>query len=237
MVMAVEGTFDYVFVVPRGGSDTAWSGSLRDPLPTGEKRLLGHSPVISFSDYETDFGVPRTRIVLTPSGILSQKSEYSFPVDRSLARMLRPADVIHISRDGCAGLGLSVLRNSNLVAGVGAVTNVVLGNEISVRTPWDLVQHAEATFRVRDPEFDLYELPLEIAANGQTRLLYRARVRMGRYEAFVIHGALRGLPGTSECMSLSLIGVCPDCAASLTAQLLDRADAVQVPRGRDQGSS
>ena len=237
MVMANEGTFDYVFVVPADANEVTWPGSLRDPLPAGEKRLLGRAPVISFSDYETDLGVPRTRITLKSSGILSRKSEYSFPVDRALARMLRPADVIHISRDGCAGLGLSVLRDGELVAAVGAVTHVVLGNEISVRTPWDLVKGAEAAFRVRDSEFDFYELPLEITTGGQTRLLYRGRPRMGRYEAFVIHGFLRGMPGTSECMSLSLTGVCPDCAASLTAQLLDRADAVQVPRGRDQGSS
>jgi len=228
--MGAEGTFDYVFVVPASGRDKGWSGSLRDALPGNVNRLLGRAPVISFSDYETDFGVPRTRITLKSSGILSRTPEYSFPVDRAFARMLQPADLIHISRDSLAGLGLSVFRNGDLVAAVGAVTNVVLGTEISVRGAWDLVQQAEATFRVRDPEFQFYESPLEITTGGQTRLLYRASVRMGRYDVFVIHGSLRGMPGTSECMSLSFTGVCPDCAASLTAQLLDRADAVEVPR-------
>ena len=66
--------------------------------------------------------------------------------------MLRPGDALHISRTRCAGVGLSVLRESQLVAAAGAVSAVPLGAEVTVSHPGDLVRQAEAIFRVRDPD-------------------------------------------------------------------------------------
>jgi hypothetical protein len=84
--------------------------------------------------------------------------------------------------------------------------------------------------RTKCPNYRVLEYPVEARIGGETRLLHRARIHLGRYEIFVVHGFLPGMPGTAECLAISLIGVCTDCAASLTAPLLDAGDGFQITR-------
>jgi hypothetical protein len=154
----------------------------------------------------------------------------SFCIDRALTRMLRADDEVHVSRTATGGIGLSVLRAGELVGAVGAVTSVPLGEEVVVGCAGDLVEEAASVMRKRDPNYRVLEYPVEVRIGGETRLLHRARIHLGRYEILVVHGFLPGMPGTAECLAISLIGVCADCAASLTAPLLDAGDGFQITR-------
>jgi hypothetical protein len=113
-------------------------------------------------------------------------SSFSFNVDRELIAMLRPNDVLYISRTHCAGLGLSILRDGELVAAAGAVTCVPLGPTVSVRYPHELIEEAEAIFKARDPDYDIQNDPVE--PEGRRRCSLRAvtlvtdHINQGRME-------------------------------------------------------
>jgi hypothetical protein len=74
------------------------------------------------------------RVTLTATEKHAIASSFWFNVDRELIAMLRGSDVLHISRTHRAGLGLSVLRDGQLIAAAGAVMHVPLGT-VSVRHP------------------------------------------------------------------------------------------------------
>ena len=86
--------------------------------------------------------------------------------------MLRAKDVLYISRTHCEGLGLSVLRDGELIAAAGAVMHVPLGPPVNVRYPHELVEEAEAVFRARDPEYDTWNYPAQLRVG--TAVLCRA---------------------------------------------------------------
>jgi hypothetical protein len=70
----------------------------------------------------------------------------------------------------------------------------------------------------------MWECPVEVTTETGTRLLHRGRLPLGRYEVFVVHGFILG----RECVAITLPRVCPDCAATLTAPVLDKPDALQM---------
>jgi hypothetical protein len=247
------GTFDYVAIVPESGEDKAfWRVRLRTPIEvTGdqrkEKRLVGHSPMLEISDAEISPGtrtsrltgntsprVLRSRLTLTAeTSAYAAVASASFYVDRSLTMALCPHDTLCMARTHCGGLALSILRDGQLVAAAGAVSAVPLGECVHVRTPVDTIREAEEVFRKHDPEFAFGHLPVEIRIGGQTRLLYGGRRRMDSYDVYVEHGFYRGLPGTAECVAISLVGTCPDVVAIASAQLLDFPDALEIVQWRE----
>jgi hypothetical protein len=225
-VIHPSGLFEYAIEVPAGGrASSPWVARLLTPVAPLEQRLVGHAPTVELIDFEERPGVQRTRITLTaPDSVSATAREVSFAVDRGFATMMKPQDMVHVVRNGGGGLGISVLRQGLLVGAAGAVTSVPLGSAITVRRPIDLERQAEAIFRTRDHEYRMSECPVEVTTETATHLLHRARRTIGRYEVFVEHGFVE----TLECVALTLMGVCPDCAATLTALLLDKPDALQM---------
>jgi hypothetical protein len=49
------------------------------------------------------------------------------------------------------------------------------------------------------------------------------RRSLGDYDVGILHGFLRGEPGTDECATIALRGACPPEALDLSAQLLQEA--------------
>jgi len=219
MSISPEGTFDYVFKVsakPIG----RMQGTIRKPVFLDGRRLVGHAPVLIAEEYERQPWQLYARITLVASDSRALASFVSFSVDRPLLRALREGDLLNLTRTGCGGLGLSILRDNYLVAAAGAITRVPLGADVSARSPHDLTQQAEAIFQTRDPKYRLHDYPVELTIQGETRILHIGRPQIGPYEVFMRHGFLRGLPGTNECVSIERRGVCPDTCAHTTAQLL-----------------
>jgi hypothetical protein len=189
MVMATCGTFDYRFVVADGshGGTRQMQGMLREPIEGDQDRLLGHAPLLQTVEYHRE---KRQLLCLVTLTVTEKKhaiaSSFSFNVDRELIAMLRPNDVLYISRTHCAGLGLSILRDGELVAAAGAVTCVPLGPTVSVRYPHELIEEAEAIFKARDPDYDIQNYPVE--PEGRRRCSLRAvtlvtdHINQGRME-------------------------------------------------------
>lgn len=232
MVMHPTGTFDYVFVVPeepRNGSLRV-RGSLREPLQRSDRRLVGHAPILQTVEYQREPWQLYNRVTLKATDRWKGRANVaaaSFSVERGLIRMLRPGDLLHMTRTSCAGIGISVLRAGHLLAAAGAITSVPLGADVSARSPSDLIGQAEAIFRTRDPEYDLRDYPIEISIAGKNRILHGGRPTIGPYEIFVRHGFVSGIPGTAESASIERRGVCPDTAAHTSAQLLEE-EALQM---------
>lgn len=222
---AHESRLDYVVHVPDGARTVRrWSANLREPVPDGAKRAVGHEPEMTLDDFDERPGVCRTRITLAASDeAVAKFREISFTVDRNFADMLRPRDVMHIAQSYHDGVGVSVLRSGALVAAAGAVSAVPLGDSIVVRRPAEAGQ-VHAIYRARDPLYEEWEVPVQIETALGLRLLHRGRGELGGHDFFVVHGFVRGI----ECVAISLLGVCPDCAATLTAPLLTKPDAIRM---------
>ena len=123
------------------------------------------------------------------------------------------------------------MRHGELVAAVGAVTTVHLGDNFEARTPFDLLQEASKLFTKADPEFRFSEAPVEFIHKKQRRILFRGSCRVGEYEVVMWHGFLRGMPGTDESAAISRTGRPASSFASISAQLLeaDPAELIKWP--------
>lgn len=238
------GTFDYVATVPEepAGSSSDWDVRLRYPVKqTGsdilDRRLVGYAPRLRITDagLTPDPGpqcpsVMRSRLTFTAANQSDATvSAISFHVDRDLISLLHPGDDLHISRTSCAGLGLSVLRRGRLLAAVGAVTAVPLGNDFQAHHPWRLVEKAAAVFAKADREFEFRENPIEFVHKKQRRILLSGCCQLGPYAVFMWHGFLRGIPGTNESAAVCEASRQVPAFASLSAQLLE-ADPVEITR-------
>jgi hypothetical protein len=224
MVIAPEGTFDYVFDVDADLRTEPIRGRLRDPIGDTEcpTRLVGRTPLLSAVEYQREAWQLYARLTLVASDPENSVTRAVFSVQRGLVRVLRRGDVLHISRTGCGGLGVSILREGLLIAAAGAITAVPLGVGASARIPHDLVRQAEHVFQSRDAEYCMAEEPLELTIAGETRILTLGRPQMGPFDVFVRHGFLEGIPGTNESASIERRGVCPDTAAHTSAELIER---------------
>lgn len=228
-MISTSGTFDYTFVVPAGARTGSIRGVLRELPEADPARLLGHAPTLEAVEYQREAWQLYSRITLTASETLHAiASSLSFSVDRELIAMLRENDSFHISRTPRGGLGLSVIRDGNLIAAVGAVSYVPLGPDVSVHTPGDLVAQAEKIFQARDPNYLMIPYPTELTVEGATRIIHSGRLRMGPYEISVRHGVARGLPGVDGSVSIERCGVCPDAAAFVSAELLEQTGEVKI---------
>lgn len=204
------------------------------PIP----RLVGHAPTLEIVDagltpdvrVSPFTGTARPKVLLSriilraEGGEHGSAASFSFCIDQALANVLRPGDKLFMTRTLTTGLGLSIIRSGQLVAAAGAVANMLNGEGLDVGIPHDLIRQAELVFATVDPAFAFRELPIEVRVGTQRRVLNRGRAHIGAYEVFVEHGFYPGLPGTDECVAISLSGSCPDTAAISSAQLLEYSD-------------
>jgi hypothetical protein len=220
--MVNTNTFGYTAVVPEGprSSERRMTGSSLQSqfAPERDGTVLGVSPTIETIEHLSPDSTPLCRVIVSASQP-ALVSSASFSVDRELIRMLRPGDVVNITRTYHRGVGFSVLRDGELVVGVGAVTEVPLGSTVMADHAGDLVREAAKIFRTRDPEYQTAEWPLAITVNGITRIINRGIPTIGDYDIYIV----RRYDGVSDAIaSISRQGVCPDCAGSATASLMKR---------------
>ena len=253
MAISPSGTFNYAGIVPDSHVQSSGRWQLSDvsgaESSTGgdsivHNRLVGLQPSLEITDVgltpdvrvSPHTGNVRPKVLLSRLTLRSDSRDratiaaLSFCVDQALPRSWRGGDVLHVARTGCGGLGLSVLRGDRLITAIGAVTAVPHGGLVTVRIPREAIREAEDAFRRVDPRFEFPELPIEIQVESTKRVLYGGRPRIGSYEVFVEHGFYLGIPGTSECVALSLNGSCPETAAICSAQLLEYADLSELVR-------
>jgi hypothetical protein len=246
MTIPLSGTFDYVVVVPEKPTEPArWQAQLRTPVVSQgdsrrDDRLVGYSPMV----YVTPYGIapetearqaqrPRPKVLRSRFTLIASEQKRSraaavaFDVDQSLTAVIRPRDVLSMSRTTSGGLGLSLLRDNQLVFAVGAVTAVPLGDTVRVRLPVELITRAAAVFRQRDPSFEFPHLPIEIEVGEERCVVFATRSQFGAYQVWVEHGCYRGAPGVDECVAISLQHACPDVVAIASAQLLDHPDPIR----------
>jgi hypothetical protein len=211
------GTFSYVVTIPGTSQESGspWPVSLAEKFElTGESiqddRLLGHSPTLAIADGGTVFPqdkrlgeVVRSRFTLTASRKKhATLSSAAFYVDRNITSLLKPGDLLYLSRTSCAGLALSLLRNDELILAAGAVTAVHLGRHVKVMYPLELVREAEGVFRKSDPTFEFAQTPLLFHVGTESRIVFGGSVRLGDYKILVRHGHIAGTPGTEECAAI-----------------------------------
>jgi len=247
MTISPAGTFDYVAVVPADAS-RRWRAQLRQ-TPTDEhgrseaRRLVGISPWLEISEAgptpdvrssaHTGTVLPRvlrSRVTLEASTPEGAFRSVSFCLDSGLTSVLHAGDELNVARTHCGGVGVSIIRDRQLLAAAGAVTAVPLSNSVQARIPWDVASAAEATFKRVDPRFEFRELPVELRVRDDVRLLYRGRPHIGAYEVFAEHGFYAGTPGTDECLAVCSSGNCPITAAIASALLLDVHDGFEISR-------
>jgi hypothetical protein len=140
---------------------------------------------------------------------------------------------VHISLTACSCLGLSILRKSELLAAVGAVTAVDLGKDFKALVPHPLVQEALHVFRNEDPEFTFSERPIEFIHKSHRRVLFSGNCRIGEFEVRLRHGFLEGIPGTDESAAIYLGGNYVPAFVNTSAELLEN-DSVELVRWPDE---
>lgn len=217
MVMPFCGTFTYAVIVPGAPQKLGqpWPVSLAEKFEfTGDSvrddRLVGHSPTLTISDGGTAStpekqykNILRSRLTLTASRRKhATVSSASFYINKDITGRFTPGDLLYMSRTNCAGLGLSLIRNDELILAVGAVTAVHLGPSLKVKYPFELVCEAEAVFRKGDPDFEFAQSPLQFTLGTESRIVFGGFERLGEYKISQKHGHIAGMPGTAECVGI-----------------------------------
>lgn len=175
--------------------------------------------------------VMRSRITLTAAErAFATVAAASFDVSRALTSWLRPGDTLNLVRTGCAGLGLSIVREGCLVAAAGAVASLPLGDLDEVTVSADLCSEAEAAFRKHDPEFEFREWPVMVRSGDERAIMFNAWRSIGRYNICVLHGFHEGDPGTNECVAISAGGVSAPGPVLHSAEFLDGGDGLTMRR-------
>ena len=230
-----SGIFDCVATVPNWSGDGPFSCTTRSRVPivqigTVLQRFVGPTSELRVTDagLTPDAGPTRPRVLrscltLTAPSRGATNATAAFHVDRALIGSVRPGDEIHISRTGRAAIGLSILRDGELLAAVGAITVVPLGRGIGASVPGDLIEAAEAVFRQRAPAFAFRELPIEVTVHGTHSVFFQGGGRIGEYAVSVSRGLYpHGAPGVQESAAIWNTRLCPDVVAVASAMLMDR---------------
>lgn len=220
MTIARCGTFQYVVTIPgsvRESSSGTWPVSLAETIEgTGDSLrddpLLGHFPTLTISHGGAAYSpekkyndVFRSRFTLRASQRKhATVSEASFYMDTTLADFFRSGDLLYVSRTSCGGMGLSLIRDKELVFALGAITAVPLGSAVQVLYPADLIREAEKIFRHQDKGFRFFQSPLHFKHGTESRIVFSGFGWLDEYEFAVKHGYILGTPGTDECAAIWL---------------------------------
>ncbi|HMK10102.1 MAG TPA: hypothetical protein VK461_00825 [Acidimicrobiales bacterium] len=212
-----------------------WSfgASLREQLvPHGDRkvdsRLVGYSPLVELS---------RGRVALHAARRChAQVVAAQFDVDDTFMSVLRCQDRLHLVRAASGDLAVSVLREGRLVMAFGALTQVRLGDHVSVRA---VRRHGVETERqelgftprqARRNGWQLWDRPgavVEVFVDGDTRgLSVGESADLMRHHVWVGRGVECGCPGTLESMAVSNDALCPKDVAMHSAQLVGRVGAL-----------
>jgi hypothetical protein len=215
-MLSDDQTFDYVFEVTKVPV-SGMQGRLLEAIERGPyaRRLVGYAPVFDGVEHSPQPGNSYARITLAASDRLNATvAAVSFSVERGLVRVLRPGDLLHLTRSS-SGMGLSIVRDRLLIAAAGNIAGMPLGSDVSVRYPGDLIRQANAIFQTRDPEYRMKYRPIELTVAGHTRILEWGRPTMGSYDVFI-----RRTGTLDPWVSIERTGVCPETAAHSSAELL-----------------
>jgi len=242
-MIAPCGTFNYVAVVPEDWqvNQSPWQLAVSGQLvpcgdPICDDRLVGYSPTLQITDAgmtpEPSASRPavlRSQLTLRASGKdHATVRAASIYVDRDLISAAIGGDELHISRTGCGGVGISLLRSGCLIFAVGAVSAVPLGN-VKAGTPWELVREAEAVFRREQADFSFAEYPVRVRIGNDVRILSaRSRAEIAGYRVWVECGYRLCLPGIDEKVAITLRGSCGEIPASCSVQLLNQTQFEMV---------
>ena len=245
MAIAPQGTFDYVGSIPERRPDgtIVCPLTVRDGEPLARFRrfgcLIGRTPTLHITEagLTPDPGPDRPRVMRSRFHLRARDRDEAtaqavdFHVDRGLVAALRANDTIHLVRTSTGDLAISVLRGDRLVAAVGAVTCVPLGDEVEASTPHALMQQAEDMLAAGHPGFHFRELPVRLVVAGHAPQLFMVCNRtIGPFSVFVLHGWRRGVPGDCESVAISRDGLCADVAARCSAMLLECGDGFGIGR-------
>lgn len=231
-----SGIFDCVATVPNWSGDGPFSCATRSRVPivqTGTvlQRVVGPASELRVTDagLTPDASPTRPRVLRScltltaPNHSGGTNTTATFHVDRALIGSVRSGDEVHISRTANAAIGLSILRDGELLAAVGAITAVPLGRGIAASIPRDLIEAAEAVFRQRAPAFAFRELPLEVTVHGKHSVFFQGGGSIGAYAVSVSRGCYpHGEPSIQESAAIWNTRLCPDVVAVASAMLMDR---------------
>jgi hypothetical protein len=159
--------------------------------------------------------------LVASEGQKATMAEASVILDRGVIAALRSGDRLHIVRTGCGRIGISAVRDDQLIFAVGAITSVPLGRDFRACVPYQLMREAEAVFRKHDPEFEFREYPVEFQVGSEQRIFHRARIRLGDFEIYMLHGHYNDIPGTDPYISAVRVGACSVVDANTSALFLD----------------
>jgi hypothetical protein len=240
MAMPPCGTFHYAGVVPGARVDResghwqledqsavaaptevrprpAWKFWMRDSTrddeldPLFHNRLVGLHPILRIADGHLTLAASGRHRAQIESAVLE--------VDRSLIEQCQGGDVLTLVRTATADIGISLLRNGELVWAVGAVTVVPLGTTVDVQGG----PRVYFSTRALRPRADTW---VEISQSGhKSRLRGGDKATTGRYNVSVLRAFQDGLPGTYESVAISLDGYGLHEAAVRSAHLLARPEA------------
>jgi hypothetical protein len=214
--MPLCGTFRYAGVVPADGpqsyrwtlQDESGASAKAQGDPMFDNRLVGLHPLLQVSTDQL--------ILRAFSPHRAEVSSAALKLDPDLIQSFRQGDVLNLVRTGTADIGISLVRRKQLIFAVGAATEVPVGEAVSVR----------AGSCLDSPKLDLEHWPrkdtwVDVAVSGETgRLRAGDKTVLGDYAISVLRCFEDGVPGTHECLAISLNEACDYAAAVRSAELL-----------------
>ena len=215
-MISPAGTFEYEAEFTADSfreSDIVLHGTAM-PSRYDSHRLVGPSPMIRFWN---------DRLVLVASDKSnSTVRNTSFPIGDAVPLAASPGDRLYVVRTGCGGIGLSLLCDKQLVLAIGAVTRVPLGNKIQVtkdpKGSWLHDDHLSDTW-----------LEFEVGSE-QVRLRKRGITEIGNYQIYIESCWEYGVPGTDECVSVSVANAPLVNLASVRSAILLRNGVLKLTR-------
>ncbi len=209
-----SGTFEYEAEFTSDSfreSDIVVYGTLMKRMDV--KRLVGPNPMIRFWN-------DRLVLVASEESNASVRNT-SFRIGNAVPLAAAPGDRLYVVRTGSGGIGLSLLRDKQLVLAIGAVTAVPLGNNMQV------MKNRKGNY----PFVDLKDTWLEFqVGNEQLKLRDRSVTDIGNYQIYVEACWENGIPGVDECVSVSVANNPSVNLASLRSAILLRSSDLKLTR-------
>jgi hypothetical protein len=219
----VDGICGYDLVVPEASYESGepWIANAHHAMTLPLPQQFRERVRVTIMHISPTPGVLYSCVNLLPLDAASTVWRLHFHVDRRMTTKLCAGDLVHVRTTYSGGLAISILRDGDLLAAAGAVCKVPLGPHVIARYPGELFDEAIAVIRRRHPDFKWHETPVEVAARGESRLLLRARTKLGGYDVFMLHGQLTRFPSKDECLAISRFGSGLEVAANATAFLFN----------------
>lgn len=252
MAIHPSGTYDYIGMVPALAADGGFACALssrdvpasRLPVLTGKVRLVGRSPLLTVREAGLSSGDGARPAVQRHAFTLRARSmdgasvrAATFHIESTVVARMAPGDVLHLRRISDGAVGVSVLRDGQLVTAIGSLAVLPLGEGLVVRWPTDLREEITEVFRRRDPIYvaaglthAIFPSPLEVRVGDETALVGRTKRLVGEFEVLLADGATGAFGIPTGFGSICRIGVGSRLGATLSAELLVQDDALEMER-------